>query len=93
MTYIKLFQPPCDGEDNFKLVLIVRSDLKMGKGKVAAQVQHVSWIVKLLNIADFSEKNVDCAHLANSIEHDWVKPSLGTSDLFSQMNEFYVCGD
>ncbi|KDR18489.1 peptidyl-tRNA hydrolase 2, mitochondrial-like isoform X1 [Zootermopsis nevadensis] len=35
-------EPPCDGEDNFKLVLIVRSDLKMGKGKVAAQCSHAA---------------------------------------------------
>jgi peptidyl-tRNA hydrolase len=48
-----LFQPTGDGEDNFKLVLIVRSDLKMGKGKAAAQVQHVSWIM-LQSIVDFS---------------------------------------
>lgn len=51
--YIILFQPTGDGEDNFKLVLIVRSDLKMGKGKAAAQVQHVSWIM-LQSIVDFS---------------------------------------
>jgi peptidyl-tRNA hydrolase len=34
-----MFQPI--GDDSFKLVLIVRTDLKMGKGKAAAQVWHV----------------------------------------------------
>jgi hypothetical protein len=38
---ITMFQPTGDDEDNFKLVLIVRSDLKMGKGKAAAQVEHI----------------------------------------------------
>jgi peptidyl-tRNA hydrolase len=36
-----MFQPVEDGEDSFKLALIVRTDLKMGKGKAAAQVWHV----------------------------------------------------
>ena len=29
-------------DDDFKMVLIVRNDLKMGKGKVAAQCSHAT---------------------------------------------------
>ena len=39
--YLFLFQSTYDyvsGE--YKMVFVVRNDLKMGKGKVAAQVQH-----------------------------------------------------
>lgn len=35
-------EPAGDGEDNFKLALVVRSDLKMGKGKAAAQCSHAA---------------------------------------------------
>jgi hypothetical protein len=30
----------CKTEENYKMVIIVREDLKMGKGKIAAQVGH-----------------------------------------------------
>ncbi|XP_069700962.1 peptidyl-tRNA hydrolase 2, mitochondrial-like [Periplaneta americana] len=35
-------EPEGDDEDDFKMVLIVRSDLKMGKGKAAAQCCHAA---------------------------------------------------
>jgi PTH2 family peptidyl-tRNA hydrolase len=35
-------EPVGDGEDSFKLALVVRSDLKMGKGKAAAQCSHAA---------------------------------------------------
>lgn len=31
-----------DRYDNYKLVLVIRTDLKMGKGKVAAQCAHAA---------------------------------------------------
>lgn len=36
------FEPVGYGEDSFKLALIVRTDLKMGKGKAAAQCSHAA---------------------------------------------------
>jgi len=39
----KNFEPGCsDTDGEYKLVLVVRSDLKMGKGKVAAQCSHAT---------------------------------------------------
>ncbi|CAF0936153.1 unnamed protein product [Didymodactylos carnosus] len=39
----KSFEPGCsDADDEYKLVLVVRNDLKMGKGKVAAQCSHAT---------------------------------------------------
>ncbi|CAF0921671.1 unnamed protein product [Rotaria sordida] len=37
------FEPGCsDAEGEYKMVLVVRNDLKMGKGKVAAQCSHAT---------------------------------------------------
>ncbi|CAF2027311.1 unnamed protein product [Rotaria magnacalcarata] len=38
------FEPGCsDTEGEYKMVLVVRNDLKMGKGKVAAQVRKINF--------------------------------------------------
>lgn len=41
--------------DEFKLVLVVRNDLKMGKGKVAAQV-YFACISKAHNVLKFTSQ-------------------------------------
>lgn len=39
------------GSGEYKMVFVVRNDLKMGKGKVAAQASHIFWLLNFPSIS------------------------------------------
>ena len=61
------------GEMMYKQIIIVRKDLGMSTGKIAAQVSHASMAFLTSQIRKKSVKTSDCIYRANTMEYSTGK--------------------